>query len=205
MVYPSQTVANFVQAQLVTVFATLTRHRLSCQMNTLAATPAFSPPVPTNWSEAQIGAVAEETAKAFGYIPGSDITDFVQKALGGTVEVDDWRDPAPTGMIQVRGPGDFTIWLSPYTAPARDTFTIAHELGHYFLHSRMGKLQIEVKREGSNREEWEANCFAASFLLPEKTFRKAWQEHGGDTTLVAAKFGVSTSVVSIRAERLRLA
>ena len=174
-------------------------------MNTTTTHPSYGAPVPTNWSEAQIGAVAEEIAKKLGFKPGSDIKAFVENELGGTVEVDDWRDPAPTGMIQVRGPGDFTIWLSPYTVPTRNTFTIAHELGHYFLHSKNGKHRIEVKREGNNREEWEANCFAASFLLPKVTFIKAWAAHAGNTALVAAKFGVSTSVVSIRADRLGLA
>ena len=173
-------------------------------MSTPSTAHTFSPPVPTNWSEAQIGGVAEDIAKELGFEPGSDIKAFVENKLGGTVEVDDWRDPAPTGMIQVRGPGDFTIWLSPYTVPARDAFTIAHELGHYFLHSKIGKHQIEVKREGNNREEWEANCFAASFLLPKEAFRKAWEENAGNTALVAAQFGVSTSVVAIRAARLGL-
>ena len=173
-------------------------------MSTPPVTNTFNPPVPTNWSESLIGKVAEEIATELGFKPGSDIKAFVENKLGGTVEVDDWRDPAPTGMIQVRGPGDFTIWLSPYTGPARDTFTIAHELGHYFLHSKAGKLQIEVKREGNNREEWEANCFAASFLLPRDAFVKAWQESRGDTDIIAAKFGVSDSVVSIRAQRLGL-
>lgn len=163
------------------------------------------PPVPTNWSEEQIGDVAEKIAKKLGFKPGDDIRAFVENELEGTVEVDDWRNPAPTGEIQVRGPGDFTIWLSPYTAPARDVFTIAHELGHYFLHSKIGKIPIEVKREGNNRVEWEANCFAASFLLPEKAFRRAWSQHAGNTDIIAAEFGVSTSVVSIRAKRLDLA
>ncbi|NBU84160.1 MAG: ImmA/IrrE family metallo-endopeptidase [Sphingomonadaceae bacterium] len=164
----------------------------------------FQTPVPTNWSEEQIGGVAEEVARKLGYKPGSDITAFVKRELGGTVDVDDWREPAPTGEIQVRGPGDFTIWLSPYTAPARDTFTIAHELGHYFLHSKIGKRPIEVKREGNNRLEWEANCFAAAFLLPAEEFTQAWGKYNGNIGIVAAKFGVSTSVVSIRAERLEL-
>ena len=118
---------------------------------------------------------------------------------------DDWRNPAPTGEIQVSGPGKFKIWLSPYTAPARDVFTIAHELGHYFLHSKIGKIPIEVRREGNNRVEWEANCFAASFLLPETAFREAWTTHNRNIDMVAAQFGVSTSVVSIRAKRLELA
>ena len=166
--------------------------------------PDFQPVVPTDWSEAQIGGVAEEIAKKLGFKPGDDIKAFVENKLGGTVEVDDWRNPAPTGEIQVRGPGRFTIWLSPYTAPARDVFTIAHELGHYFLHSKIGKRAIEVKREGNNRVEWEANCFAASFLLPEQAFLEAWDTHKGNIDMIAAEFGVSTSVVSIRAKRLKL-
>lgn len=164
----------------------------------------FRSPEPTNWSEDLIGDVAESIASKLGFIPGDDIKTFVRNELGGEVKVADWRDPAPTGMIQVRGPGDFTIWLSPYTGPTRDVFTIAHELGHYFLHSKAGQTPIEVKREGTSREEWEANWFAAAFLLPKEAFTKAWQEHGGDKELIAAKFRVSDAVVSIRAERLKL-
>lgn len=166
---------------------------------------AFESPVPTYWSEKQIGGAAEVIAEKLGFKPGNDIKKFVQTELGGTVEVDDWRSPAPTGEIQVRGPGNFTIWLSPYAAPVRNIFTIAHELGHYFLHSKVGKKPIEVKREGNNRLEWEANCFAASFLLPGQAFREAWEQLGGNVDNIAAKFGVSTSVVAIRAKRLDLA
>jgi predicted transcriptional regulator len=173
------------------------------RMNTAAKTE-FRSPEPTNWSEALIGEVAEKIASKLGFEPGNDIKAFVETKLGGEVKVDDWRDPAPTGMIQVRGPGDFTIWLSPYTGPTRDVFTIAHELGHYFLHSKAGRTPIEVKREGTNREEWEANWFAAAFLLPKEAFTRAWHECDGDKDLIAARFRVSDAVVSIRAERLKL-
>lgn len=162
------------------------------------------PPKPIRWPEAQISQVAEQIAQKLGFKPGDDIHEFAEKTLGATIIVDDWRQPTPSGMIDVRGPRDFTIWLSPYTAPLRDVFTIAHELGHYFLHSKMGAERITVNREGSNLVEWEANTFAAAFLLPKEKFESTWEELNGNESAIAARFGVSTSVVKIRAERLKL-
>jgi predicted transcriptional regulator len=169
-------------------------------------TPALTAegPKPTRWTEAQISQVAEQVAKKLGFKPGDDIRKFAEEKLGATIVVDDWRQPAPSGMIEVRGPRNFTIWLSPYTAPLRDVFTIAHELGHYFLHSKIGLHPITVNREGSNLVEWEANAFAAAFLLPADEFEKSWEKHRHSIADVAVEFGVSTSVVRIRAERLGL-
>jgi len=66
----------------------------------------------------------------------------------------------------------------------RRRFTIAHEVGHYLLHS---KLELEVHNETTNSlnwfnsteqqakkgiQEWEANDFAAELLMPEALVRK---------------------------------
>lgn len=67
----------------------------------------------------------------------------------------------------------------PY--PSRIRFTIAHELGHYFLHDK-----LEVHNDNANTLSWfniesqmkrglqefEANDFASELLMPENVFRR---------------------------------
>lgn len=47
----------------------------------------------------------------------------------------------------------------------RKNFSLAHELGHLVLHTEAGF-------DGSDQLEKEADCFAASFLMPEEAFSK---------------------------------
>ncbi|HIK19291.1 MAG TPA: ImmA/IrrE family metallo-endopeptidase [Leptolyngbyaceae cyanobacterium M33_DOE_097] len=59
--------------------------------------------------------------------------------------------------------------------PNRQRFTIAHEVGHYFLHEQEQlhvdrQFQIQLRNEnsstGESEEEKEANLFAAELLMP---------------------------------------
>jgi Zn-dependent peptidase ImmA (M78 family) len=64
--------------------------------------------------------------------------------------------------------------------PERIRFTVAHELGHYFLHKKLEthnetsrtlswfNIENEMKR---GVQEYEANDFASELLMPEKVFR----------------------------------
>ncbi|MDB6140100.1 MAG: hypothetical protein JWO94_3172, partial [Verrucomicrobiaceae bacterium] len=98
----------------------------------------------------------------------------------------------------------FIIRLSSFVGNLRNRFTIAHELGHYYLHSLAGKKAIRVARAGTNRVEWEANWFAGAFLLPQKRFQEDWQSYGHDPARLAAVYQVSEAVVEIRLETLRM-
>jgi len=99
-------------------------------------------------------------------------------------------------------------------------FTIAHELGHYFLHGDYlknvrgfidedGNLDIMSSPlfrddKGENSEmEAAANNFAASLIMPRKLVKKAWDELG-DIERCAKIFKVSVSAMSIRLEKLNL-
>lgn len=50
----------------------------------------------------------------------------------------------------------------------RDRFTIAHEIGHYFLHipERIGLARTNEKPKPYMDPEWQANTFAGELLLP---------------------------------------
>ncbi len=89
------------------------------------------------------------------------------------------------------------IYLPCDSSPSRDRFTIAHELGHYFLH-REESEKSSFTRRGSDKREWQANWFAAELLMPEKEFQQEAQSCNNDEAALARKFGVSQSGVAVR-------
>jgi len=83
--------------------------------------------------------------------------------------------------------------------PARMRFTLAHELGHFCLHSPM-LHRYWGKQSGS--EEREANQFASEFLMP---YRELIQVvHRMPLQDLAVHFGVSREAMKIRLRETRL-
>ncbi|MDB6154018.1 MAG: hypothetical protein JWL90_2471 [Chthoniobacteraceae bacterium] len=160
----------------------------------------YQEPHPTGWSKKQVQTFAADAAKQLGYAPGGDLEKLVQK-LGGQVTVGDIASARETGSITVDGPKQFTISLSPYSGDRRSRFTIAHELGHYILHSKAGAIPLSVARDGSGPVEWEANWFAAGFLMPEQELQDKMAAGWGDAEL-AQHFHVSQAAVQIRKQSL---
>ncbi len=76
------------------------------------------------------------------------------------------------------------IGINSRHATVRQRFTVAHELGHFLLHTGN---KVHVDREfrvnfrdtthntGSASEEMEANRFAAALLMPESLMREAFR------------------------------
>lgn len=123
--------------------------------------------------------------------------------LGGDIEVAFESIDHPESL-QVRSRGDFTVIVPWNTSRSRDRFTIAHELGHYFLHYSEGDDARSFYRYGRSRQEAEANAFAAALLMPAEFFTTAWAELGGDLRTIAERFGVSFSAANVRAQVLGL-
>lgn len=129
---------------------------------------------------------------------------WLVRALGGTVDVSE--SVFAREALTVNAPGDFLVHLPPMTSDRRDRFTIAHELGHYFLH------YLEPKVAGSktfgrgerNRGETQANVFAAALLMPSEFFREAYARVGSDWWTLAETFGVSPKAAEVRAQVLGL-
>lgn len=138
----------------------------------------------------------------------SEVVKWTTEALGGQIKVSE--DPSKfeeeSGSLIIYRKGHFVIFLSPYTSPLRDNFTIAHELGHYLLHfdhrSQSLNGPVIFNRYGSDREEWQANRFAAAFLMPKDEFISVFQKYDGNTRLVAGHFEVSEPAVQVRANYL---
>ncbi len=113
---------------------------------------------------------------------------------------------AEGGSLVIRGTEDFDIRLSPYTYYLRDNFTMAHELGHYFLHCDHSDTNKErplvFTRYGSGRDEAQANRFAAALLMPAEEFRQKRKEFNHNITMLAAHFQVSRPAVKVRSSYL---
>jgi len=102
----------------------------------------------------------------------------------------------------------------------RRRFTIAHELGHYFLHGGQGLQEVHIDRVGKLKlrgpssstgidpEEVEANFFAAELLMPikflaqEETIKTGLDLSGDDNSKeissLADKYGVSRQALTFR-------
>lgn len=146
-------------------------------------------------------------------VPIKNIEDIVSK-MGGVVIENPNMDCFSDGKIQRTGNETFTIEVSPYQSQERKNFTIAHEIGHLFLH--MGFIVDEDKwnaqgervyyRNGNSREEYFANEFAAAFLMPKIEYKRVMDENTEGNTVntqeIAKYFNVSTEAASNRGKWL---
>ena len=97
----------------------------------------------------------------------------------------------------------FVILVDQNEPSYRQRFTAAHELGHFVLHKDSIGDRVEdnylLRAEGmSNRQEAEANKFAASLLMPMDLIEAEME--AGNTTVsgLANRFQVSPTAMSIR-------
>ncbi|MBF0393458.1 MAG: ImmA/IrrE family metallo-endopeptidase [Alphaproteobacteria bacterium] len=173
------------------------------------------PVVQSGLSKKDVFALAERVADELGYRPGGDLVAALDKLGGTLVYRDFWsstgeKDPR-SGSIEIDGYNDFRVFVANDTAPTRDRFTIAHEIGHYVLHylwhmesTGTAPGPAWASRYGNTRVEWEANWFAAAFLMPAGPFTEAVERGGGGIEGAARAFGVSALAARLRAEGLGL-
>lgn len=145
-------------------------------------------------------------------IPITNIEEVVQ-SLGGEIETDYNLEYVVSGSIRKQN-DSFVISISPYQTEERKRFTVAHELGHLFLH--MGyKINDDLWKKQDNEEyyrvgnsmlEYQANEFAAALLMPKEIYKEKMDKYTKgnmvDTAQVAMEFGVSVSAASNRGKFL---
>jgi Zn-dependent peptidase ImmA (M78 family) len=106
------------------------------------------------------------------------------------------------------------ILINSDHSETRQRFTLAHELGHYFLHKDGGdfidgdKTKILLRAETENARassmEKEANHFAASLLMPAVLIKQAWESLEGEggaegkTEILSQWFKVSLRAMQFR-------
>lgn len=161
----------------------------------------YSTNQPSNLSGASIETIAlsvrarASEAQASGTRP---MLESLTQSYGGKIELAE-HSVGASGSLVVRKPEDFTVYLSPYTSPLRDNFTIAHELGHYVLHYVFPQRTDEAvfQRHGIGPLETEANRFAAALLMPASEFKQA-RDEGLNEFALAGRFGVSPEAAKVR-------
>lgn len=135
----------------------------------------------------------------------SEVVQWTTKELGGDIRIAEDLNKLEEGggSLIIYKKRHFVIVLPPYTSFLRDNFTIAHEIGHYFLHfdhnSQQSNKPVIFNRYGSDKFEWQANRFAAAFLMPRVEFLEIYEKFGGNTRIVAGHFEVSEPAVKVRA------
>ncbi len=137
----------------------------------------YEAPSPIWATKSDVDGFAEQVGSALGLEVGAPLETVVAD-LGGSIVYGGLNDHESNGgAIVATSDSDFTIYLSELTAPIRDRFTIAHELGHLFLHlpaileGKKGAVMratrlIDNNDDDQKRAEWEANWFAAGLLMP---------------------------------------
>ncbi|WP_167449544.1 ImmA/IrrE family metallo-endopeptidase [Halobacillus trueperi] len=121
--------------------------------------------------------------------------EFTEEEISGLIDID--------GMEK-------TIFVNHFHHPVRKRFTIAHELGHYFLHLQGIRdgvyvdnsinesfFRKEVYGDTDKQKEREANQFAASLLMPKNWVEAKWKETY-DIGEMAKLFNVSSSAMGYR-------
>lgn len=132
-------------------------------------------------------------------------------------------DDSLSGFLIHDESGKVFIGVNQADGERRQRFTVAHELGHYFLHDRTepfldgptGKFRVmsrdELSKDGTDPREIEANLFAAELLMPTEKIRCDLESHGHFDLLdendrfisdLAGKYMVSVRALTIRLERL---
>ena len=158
--------------------------------------------------------IAENVAEIIRYKPSLSFKEFGDLiSIYGTIKKKGFWDleNSNDGSIQIDKHG-FKIILPDYVSEERNRFTLAHELGHFFLHYVLqGKRGTEVELKAArfsvgpqNLAEKEANWFAAGFLMPEKNFKKQWRDNNGNLRVVSELFNVSKEAAKYHAEYLSL-
>ena len=161
----------------------------------------YKRPSPCRASAESIYSFAETIAKALNLRAGSDLEPHVIR-LGGSITYLPFAErDSRWASITVEAFGIFTIQLPTITFPLQKRISIAHELGHLFLHANYGRVALKAYHDAKGENElveYEANEFARAFLMPAKSVRRIAKIFNYDSIGVAAHFMVPEPVARQR-------
>jgi len=157
----------------------------------------------------ELAARALEAVRVAGVaFPIVDLPAAIESVFGADVRIlalEEGFDGLATSSPDVK-----LVVVATSSVPARQRFTLAHELGHLLAGDDQGLTIDEDVFDATHRRtpgETRANAFAAAFLMPESVLRKVVGTTGLDEAGFAqlcVDLGVSPSTLSYRLWNLRL-
>ncbi len=144
--------------------------------------------------------------------PPADL-DRVASRLGVDVYREEFSQEIDGFYLWIPGASPVVAINSCYLKPpARQRFTLAHELGHHLLAERnsAGVELFFIDGLKTSRSILERSCdqFAALLLMPEDRVREWFKELASNrenrTAILAERFGVSLSAIRVRLRELGL-
>ena len=144
--------------------------------------------------------------------PITDIAKEVQK-LGGTIKEDYKLGIYDDGKIEKQD-DSFAIIIPANLSDSNKNFTVAHALGHLFLHMgyKTNKELWESYKNGMYNKhntpelEFQANEFAGAFLMPKEAYAKIMRENTNEKAVnmpkIANYFNVHIDHASLRGKAL---
>ncbi|MCX0274638.1 ImmA/IrrE family metallo-endopeptidase [Nocardia zapadnayensis] len=138
------------------------------------------------------------------------VLDAVESAFGVDICIAEIGSGQQFDGLAVSTDGVKLIVLTAGAVPTRQRFTFAHELGHLLAGDDQGvHLDENIFDPAQRRDptEQRANAFAAAFLMPETTLRRAVEASGFSTAAFAVlvcDLVVSPSALAYRMLDLRL-
>ena len=138
----------------------------------------------------------------------ADLPALVETAFGADVAVvvlDEGFDGLSASSDEAK-----LIVLGTSAVPARQRFTLAHELGHLLAGDDQGvhlDKDIYDRAQAKDPSEMRANNFASAFLMPEDVLREAAGTSGlaeDGFAALACDLKVTPSALAIRLQQLRL-
>lgn len=114
-----------------------------------------------------------------------------------------------SGALRKEGE-DWVIYVNKSDSSQRKLFTIAHELGHFFVHKKErdefidGQLISRNEQEKNAAIELEANEFAGNLIMPEQEIKQKIPAAITEETIqeLARSFNVSTLAMETRLKNL---
>jgi len=150
--------------------------------------------------------LALDVSKLVGYFKGEIAEEKLEEGISGKIIKLDEKEGKYFKIITEKEEGE-----------QRCRFTIAHELGHLFIHMGFATEPAKWKeineyvdsgfyRYGYSEEEYEANEFAGSLLMPEEKYKelvgKYKKRSSVDITKLASDFDVSLDATLTRGKWL---
>jgi hypothetical protein len=158
----------------------------------------FNQPKPTNLTKLKIQEIAEKYFYSSGF--GEDIIKFVN-SIGGYVHFLPIDYKIEHSLI-VKRKDKFDIFIHDCLGLARTKHSIAHELGHYVLHSNFGEQPIIAEPYGKSIIESEANWFAMAFLMPQKEFKEELLRRNQNIDLICSLHNFKEQIVKARVDEI---